>query len=126
MALLARTRRLDADVDLLGFAGRDGVLFERGRSGLAGRGCAARLPWPGGDPAAAARAVRKALAGIEVEDEVRLPGCGPVAFGTLPFTPGAPSELVVPAVVAGRADDGTRWITTIDEAAPGGARPDLE
>jgi isochorismate synthase len=126
MALLARTRRLDADVDLLGFAGRDGVLFERGRSGLAGRGCAARLPWPGGDPAAAARAVRKALAGIEVEDEVRLPGCGPVAFGTLPFTPGAPSELLVPAVVAGRADDGTRWITTIDEAAPGGARPDLE
>ena len=37
-ALLARTRRVDADVDLLHFAGRDGVLFERGRSGLAGRG----------------------------------------------------------------------------------------
>ena len=54
-ALLARTRRLDADVDLLRFAGRDGMLFERGRSGLAGRGCAARVAWPGGDPAAAAR-----------------------------------------------------------------------
>jgi isochorismate synthase len=112
-ALLARTRRLDADVDLLHFAGRDGLLFERGRSGVAGRGCAARMAWPGGDPAAAARSVAEALAGIEVDDEVRLPGCGPVAFGSLPFTPGAPSELSVPAVVAGRADDGTRWITTI-------------
>jgi isochorismate synthase len=57
---------------------------------------------------------------------VRLPGCGPVAFGTLPFTPGAPSELVVPAVVAGRADDGTRWITTIGDAAIDAGRPDLE
>jgi isochorismate synthase len=112
-ALLARTRRLDADVDLLHFAGRDGLLFERGRSGVAGRGCAARMAWPGGDPAAAARSVADALAGIEVDDEVRLPGCGPVAFGSLPFTPGAPSELALPAVVAGRADDGTRWITTI-------------
>ena len=112
-ALLARTRRLDADVDLLRFAGRDGMLFERGRSGVAGRGCAARVPWPGGDPATATRSVAQALAGIEVDDEVSLPGCGPVAFGSLPFTPGAPSELVVPAIVAGRADDGTRWITTI-------------
>ncbi len=125
-ALLARTRRVDADVDLLRFAGRDGVLFERGRSGLAGRGCAARVPWPGGDPTAAARSVAETLVGIEVDDEVRLPGCGPVAFGTLPFTPGAPSELIVPAVVAGRADDGTRWITTIGDAAIDAGRPDLE
>jgi isochorismate synthase len=116
-ALVAHTRRLDADVDLLRFAGRDGVLFERGRSGLAGRGCAARVPWPGGDPAAAARSVAAALPGVEIDDEVRLPGCGPVAFGALPFTPGAPGELVVPAVVAGRAEDGTRWITTIADPA---------
>jgi isochorismate synthase len=126
MALLARTRRLDADIDLLEFAGRDGVLFERGRSGLAGRGCAARLSWHGGDPAAAARSVAEALAGIDVDDEVRLPGCGPVAFGALPFMPGASSELIVPEVVAGRADDGTRWITTIGEAAPDADGPNVE
>jgi isochorismate synthase len=126
MALLARTRRLDADIDLLGFAGREGVLFERGRSGLAGRGCAARLSWPSGDPAAAARSVAEALAGIEVDDEVRLPGCGPVAFGALPFMPGASSELILPEVVAGRADDGTRWITSIGEAAPDADGPNLE
>jgi isochorismate synthase len=125
VTLLARTRRLDADVDLLGFAGRDGVLFERGRSGLAGRGCAARLPWPGGDPTAAARSVSEALSGIKVDDEVRLAGCGPAAFGTLPFTPGAPSELVVPSVVAGRADDGTRWVTTIADAAADADPPQL-
>jgi menaquinone-specific isochorismate synthase len=126
MALLARTRRLDADIDLLGFAGREGFLFERGRSGLAGRGCAARLSWPGGDPAAAARSVAEALAGIDLDDEVRLPGCGPVAFGALPFMPGASSVLIVPEVVAGRADDGTRWITTIGEAAPDADGPNLE
>src|SRR4029453_6922349 len=65
-ALLARTRRLDADVDLLRFAGSDGMLFERGRSGVAGRGCAARVPWLGGDPAAAARAAAEDLASIDV------------------------------------------------------------
>jgi isochorismate synthase len=122
-SLVARTRRLDADVDLPAVAGRDGVLFEKGRAGLAGRGCAVRLPWPAGDPAAAARSVAAALAGIAVDDEVRLPGCGPVAFGALPFAPGAASELVVPAVLAGRADDGTRWLTTI---GPTGGEPAAE
>lgn len=121
--LVARTRRLDADVDLPTVAGRGGVLFEKGRAGLAGRGCAVRLPWRAGDPAAAARSVADALAGIAVDDEVGLPGCGPVAFGALPFVPGAPSELVVPSVVAGRADDGTRWLTTV---GPAGGEPAAE
>jgi isochorismate synthase len=107
------TRRLDGDIDLLAVAGRAGVLFERGRSGLAGRGIAARLPV---DDAAGG------LASFEVDDEVGLPGCGPVAFGALPFRPGEPSEVVVPAVVVGRAEDGTRWITTAD----GGADSDAD
>jgi menaquinone-specific isochorismate synthase len=111
--LVARTRRLDVDPDLLAVAGRDGALFEKGRVGLAGRGCAARLPWPGADAGAAGRAAAAALAAIASDDEVGAPGCGPVAFGALPFAPGAASELVVPAVVVGRAGDGTRWITTI-------------
>ena len=116
-ALVARTRRLDADVDLLAVAGRAGVLFERGRAGLAGRGCATRLGWPAGDAAGAARSAASALAAIDVDDEVGVPGCGPVAFGALPFAPGAGSELVVPEVVVGRADDGTRWITTVGPPA---------
>lgn len=102
--LVAVTRRLDADIDLLAAAGSDGLLFERGRSGLAGRGVALRVPV---DQAAAA------LAAIETDDEVGLPGTGPVAFGAVPFASDSPAELVVPEVVWGRAEDGTGWVTTI-------------
>lgn len=97
----AITRRLDTDVDLLG-AGD--LLFERSRLGLAGRGVAARVPFDEADAF---------LAAIDVEDDVGLPGCGPVAFGALPFEPGASCALVIPEEVWGRADDGTRWHTHI-------------
>jgi len=99
----ATTRRLDADVDLL-TAGD--LLFERNRLGVAGRGVALRVPLVEADAA---------LAAIDVDDAVGLPGCGPLAFGALPFDPGAPAELVVPAEVWGRADDGTRWHTVISD-----------
>jgi menaquinone-specific isochorismate synthase len=76
--LVARTRRIDGDVDLLAAAGADGVLLERGRVGLAGRGVALRLP---------VGEAEVALAAIEVDDEVEAPGTGAVAFGALPFVP---------------------------------------
>jgi isochorismate synthase len=122
VSLVARTRRLDADVDLVAFAGRDGFVFEKGRSGLAGRGEALTIDWPAGDPSAAAQAAAATLAAIEADDEVRVPGTGAVAFGALPFVPGGGATLVVPEVVVGRAEDGTRWITELlpDEARPGG------
>jgi isochorismate synthase len=60
--------------------------------------------------------VTDALSLIAHHDEVGLPGCGPVAFGALPFDPTGPKSLIVPEVVVGRADDGTRWITTIGAA----------
>jgi isochorismate synthase len=118
--LRATTRRLDADVDLLAVAGDDGVLFERERIGLAGRGTALRLDLPAGG-APAADTVAEALGGLEIDDEVGAPGCGPVAFGALPFDPTGTRHLVVPELVVGRADDGTRWVTTI---APASARID--
>ena len=128
MTLVARTRRLDADVDLLTFAGDDGDVFDKGRAGLAGRGQALVIDWPGGDAAAAARQAAEELAAIETDDEVRVPGTGAVAFGALPFVPGAPARLVVPRVVVGRATDGTRWITVVaddaDPAAGGGIDPE--
>jgi isochorismate synthase len=105
--LVARTRRIDGDVDLLAAAGADGVLLERGRVGLAGRGVALRVP---------VDEAEEALAAIEVDDEVGVPGTGAVAFGALPFVPDPGAELVVPEVVWGRADDGTRWVTTIGPA----------
>ncbi len=113
--LVARTRLIERDVDLLGFAGGEGLLFARDGAGLAGRGMALRV---GRDEAPAA------LAAIVRDDEVGRPGTGAVAFGSLPFLPGAPATLVVPSIVVGRATDGTRWVTTI---GPDGeqAEPDL-
>src|SRR5581483_11496667 len=98
----ATTRRLDVDIDLLATGE---VLFERNRVGLAGRGVAARVPL---------RDVDDVLAAIEVDDEVGVAGCGPVAFGALPFDPDADAELVIPREIFGRLDDGTRWHTVID------------
>lgn len=113
--LVARTVRLDTEIDLLELAGDDGVLFEKGRRGLAGRGVALTIDVPRADPKRAADVVGDALAAIESDDAVGLPGCGPVAFGALPFSPTAPGQLIVPTLVAGRADDGTRWVTTVTE-----------
>ena len=101
--MIARTVRLDADIDLLAVAGPTGFLFEEHGAGLAGRGIAMRVTLAD-TPAA--------LAAIQTEDEVGLPGCGPVAFGALPFSAGR-GEVVVPELVVGRTSDGTRWVTTI-------------
>ncbi len=112
--LRAVTRRLDDDIDLLAVAGAHGLLFEQRGSGLAARGEAVRLEVAGGaERTTSVTAAHEALAAMAGEDDVRLPGTGPVAFGALPFDPGAPGTLVVPALVVGRAEDGTRWCTTV-------------
>jgi menaquinone-specific isochorismate synthase len=111
--LVARTERLDLDVDLLAVAGDDGPLWTHGRQGFAGQGEAMRITVPPGDPAAAAASVHDALDTIEVHDEVGEPGCGPVALGGLPFDPRRPGTLVVPELLVGRSEDGTRWLTTV-------------
>ena len=112
MTVVARTRRLDQDVDLLAVAGRDGVVFEQAGHGFAGRGVALRIASP--DDA------EDVLASIAVEDEVGHPGTGPVAFGALPFR--GTGSLVVPSIVVGKAEDGTRWVTTVGDAE---SEPDL-
>ena len=114
--LVARTRRLDLDLDLVELAGETGALWSHGRAGFAGRGVAARITVPAGDPAHAAAAVHEALGHLEVDDELGLPGCGPVALGALPFDPALPGALIVPEVLVGRAADGTRWLTTVGPA----------
>jgi len=108
--LSARTVAIDgAGVDLLAFAGDDGVLIERAGCGLAGRGVALRVP---------AEDAEAALAAIATTDEVGLPGCGPVVVGALPFDRSAPGWLVVPRSVLGRDANGTVWMTTVDGGAP--------
>jgi len=53
-----------------------------------------------------------------VRDEVRLPGTGPVAFGSFSFAPGSPAGgvLVVPRVVVGRRG-AHAWVTTMELGA---------
>ena len=61
------------------------------------------------------------LAGAVVQDSVRMPGTGAMAFGSFAFskTSTHPSELIVPALVVGFAD-GTAWLTqlTLDGTIP--------
>lgn len=124
---VARTVRLDVEVDLLSLAGADGTLFEQGRHGLAGLDpLPERLVVPRDSPEAAAAAVTAALSAIASDDRVGRPGCGPVAIGALPFDPTAPASLVISRATVGRSEDGTRWITTlIDRDAPPAHHDDL-
>ena len=128
MTLTARTVRLDADVDLLDVAGADGVVFEKGADGLAGRGEALRIEIPSLAPEHLDE-VGAALAGFDVEIDGALqqrPGSGPVAFAALPFSPDAAAAFVVPEVIVGRAADGARWITRVgvSDDLPPAADPD--
>lgn len=100
------------ELDLNDIARADGFLFVRNGAGIAGRGVAARIP---------AHEAPACLAAIEHVDEsggtCNGPGAGPLAIGWVPFLPGASGEVVVPAVVVGKAADGRRWVTTIDDAS---------
>jgi len=105
--LMATTRRIDHPVDLLEAAGAEGLIWQHGGVGFAGRSVALRIPVD--DPVAAQRA----LSAIASDDEVGRPGCGPLAFGALPFDRAATGELAVPAELWGVDADGTRWHTTV-------------
>ena len=115
------------DIDLLGVAGDDGLLFSREGAGLAARGEALRLELPHGlaEPGAAAF-VQHALDSISCDDEVGLAGCGPIAVCALPFDPTAPAILTVPSTTVGRTADGRTWITSIGPADRRETRARLE
>jgi menaquinone-specific isochorismate synthase len=118
--LKVRTVLAEDRGDLLGQLHGPGPLaWVRGGNGLIGWGAVATLTVPAGPGrfAAAERMLRGLFDAAETEDQVGLPGCGPVAFGSFTFDPAREgSVLVVPRTVAGRRD-GTAWVTTI--TAPG-------
>jgi len=61
----------------------------------------------------ATSALRELFSTFDVEDEVGMPGSGPVAFGAFTFDPlEAGSVLIVPSIVVGRRN-GRSWITRI-------------
>jgi len=83
--------------------------------GLVGWGEAARVTLPAGEDrfTAGEKWLRSLFDGAQVDDQVGLPGCGPVAFGSFTFDPTSDgSVLVVPQVVIGRRG-GRAWLTTI-------------
>jgi isochorismate synthase len=104
--MIAHTVPLESDLDLNDVARGDGYLFVREGVGFAGRGVAARVPL---DEAV------EFLTAIEHDDEVG-DTHGPIALGALPFLPGAPATLVVPAVVVVKDAGGRAWVTRIDGA----------
>jgi menaquinone-specific isochorismate synthase len=118
---LARTIPLADPPDLLEAAGDGGLLWRDEHDGIVGRGEAFRLDFPHGvaDRQAVDR-VAEALRAVVSEDDVGLPGCGPLAVGALPFDPTAAGSLVVPRQIIGRRAD-CAWLTTIEPAGQASA-----
>ena len=103
----AVTTQLDDAIDLTDVAGADGYLFVRDGVGFAGRGVAARVPI---DEAVAF------LAAIGHDDRVG-DTSGPIALGAVPFLPGAPASLTVPALTIGKDRAGRVWQTRLHDGA---------
>lgn len=98
----------------------DPLVFLRGPDGLVGQGVAVRLSFSGPTRVAAAAAAWRAIgAAATVDDPVRMPGTGLVAFGSVAFADDSAAEsvLIVPAVTLGRRD-GVSWMTRVTVIAP--------
>ncbi len=126
--LVVQTRRVAPADDLLEYtsAARPLAWLRRGDGIVGAGGVVLRLD--GRDAADLAEAWRAVAEAAIVEDEVRLPGTGLVAFGALAFDPensAAPNTLVVPAAVVGRRRE-VGWVTRIHletGPAPSAVRP---
>ena len=114
------TVRSDAAGALLDHLPTAGALsWVRRGEGLVGRGEAARLEVTG--PHALAEAAEwwaSYTDGLAIDEDLGIPGSGPVVFASIAFDPVAgTSVFVVPEVTVGRRD-GVGWITTIGDADP--------
>jgi menaquinone-specific isochorismate synthase len=112
--LRAVTREVDPVDDPLDALGPDGFAWIGDGQTLVTSGVAAVVP--------AERAL-ETLFEIDADDDVALPGAGPVAVGALPFAPDPAATLVVPATVVGRASDGRTWVTRVGPRAAPVAAP---
>lgn len=123
-ALSVETSPLDDVRHLVPFLdARRPLVWIRKGEGIAGIGEALRLEFRGPDRILqASEAWRRTVQAATVDDRVRTPGTGLIAFGTFAFDDesSATSVLIVPEVVLGRRG-GRSWITRIrredDDAA---------
>jgi len=130
--LTARTVPIPDPGDLLArIPGEAALAWVRHGCGLAGWGEAARITLPAGEDrfTAGEKWLRELFERTAIDDQVRVRGTGPVAFGSFTFDPASDgSVLIVPEVVFGRARDGQAWLTTIaggSPAPPAGSLPRL-
>ena len=111
--LVARTRELAVDIDLVALCDDTDLLFATNNVGIVGIGCATRFTVPRRDRQQTAQSARSVLAEISTDDEVQREGSGAVAFGAFPFDPDQGGELIIPRIAIGRSSDGVTWLTTI-------------
>jgi menaquinone-specific isochorismate synthase len=114
------TVRSDDAVALLDRLPAEGALsWVRRGDGLVGRGEAARLEVTG--PNALTEAAlwwASYTDGLHVDDDLGIPGSGPVLFASIAFDPVAgTSVFVVPELTVGRRD-GVGWVTTVGDVDP--------
>ncbi|MEU6409306.1 isochorismate synthase [Microbispora sp. NPDC046933] len=118
--LVVRTVAVSDPDDLLArLPGTAPYAWIRQGEGLVGWGEAARAAVPPGPGRFdwARGWLSSLFAGALIEDEVGVPGSGPVAFGSFTFDGDAQgSVLIVPRVVLARRD-GRAWLTTIGDNA---------
>jgi len=94
----------------------DAVAWVHHGAGLVGWGEAARVTLPAGDDrfTAGEKWHRSLFDAADVDDQVRVRGSGPVAFGTFTFDASSEgSVLIVPRVLLGRDGHGQAWLTTV-------------
>ncbi len=60
---------------------------------------------------------REQLKGFRINDHIRIPGSGPLAFGSFAFDEKEDSVFIIPRVVVGKRGN-TSWITRIGAPAP--------
>jgi menaquinone-specific isochorismate synthase len=111
--------------DLLGYLPQpDAVAWVHHGAGLVGWGEALRATLPAGEDrfAAGEKWLPSLFEAADVDDQVRVRGSGPVAFGTFTFDASSEgSVLIVPRVLLGRDGHGQAWLTTVT----GEREPDL-
>ena len=124
-SLVVRTVPIDDPGDLLAHVPPGSPLaWVRRGCGLVGWGEAARITLPAGEDrfTAGEKWLRDLFERTVSDNQVGLPGTGPVAFASFTFDPASDgSVLIVPRTILGRAPSGQAWLTTVSPASASAA-----